>query len=804
MRAMSNTITQALTPRGSHATHFWTSAGAAPDLATLLERAAGTVSTGLGLDACGILKLSSDRRALQVVANVGWPASALMPSGIPIGLRSQEGYTLLTNRSVVSLDLQLESRFHPLPGIVDERFTSGLSVVIHGESSPFGVLAGYAKVQRAFSPDDVDFMQSVAHILTENIRRFHADRDRARLAAIADSASDAIVGTTANGIVFSWNRAAEATFGYSSGEVLGKPVGIIFPHGLAAQNDRAIVTGERVGPYETACRRRDGSPIDVEISVSSIGNPPGELMVIRDITQRTRDERALRMHADLLGRMEIGVIVCRLDEPDDPASLRVTVANPAGADAAGFELDAVLDRRLTAGDHNLSTEMLGRCAEVARTGKPHQFGELTFHGTRPAPRVYSTNAFSLPDQSVGVVFHDVTVQRQLADQLRQAQRMEVIGRLAGGVAHDFNNLLTVISGCADMLDQKVAHDLDARELLTGIQQASESASGLTKQLLTFSRRQVCRPTLVDLTALVSRTRVMLRRLIGEDIQLTVLQSGHGPVVYADATQLEQVVLNLAVNARDAMATGGRLMIETGVRSMTAEHGSRLGSAPGFYAAITVADSGTGMDAWTRERMFEPFFTTKEPGKGTGLGLSTVYGIVKQNNGHIDVESEPGQGTIVTIYLPLAEESMVAAETNRVRERRTGSETILVVEDDETVRKFVGRLLSDAGYSAVIAEGPDEAMTIARQTGQSIDLVLTDVVMPQETGRSLACRLLAVYPRLRVLYMSGYPDDAAANRPGSDVPGPFIAKPFAPQDLLHAIRSALDAANATMTPTTTIH
>jgi two-component system, cell cycle sensor histidine kinase and response regulator CckA len=804
MRLVTNPTGHALEARESQIARLSSSANSERDLPALLDRAVMAVTTGLRLDACAVLKVSSDRDVLHFVASAGWPESVAQHAHLPTGLRSQEGYTLSTRKPVVSNDLTRERRFHTASIVRDQKLASGISVVVEGETGAFGVLVGHTKQSRRFSTVDVDFVRAVAHILSECIRRLHADRDRARLSAIVESANDAIIGTTLDGTIFSWNPAAEGIFGFRKADAIGQPVGILFPHAHVPRPSLACASrplGGPVGPYETICQRRNGAPIDVEISVSSIlssgGHAVGESLIVRDVTERTRSERALRMHACLFDRMQIGVVIARLDDPDNPSSLRLTLANEAGASAAGFPPETAPRGRLA--DLCLDTldpDHVRRYGEVARSGRDDDFGDCVLRGADAAARVFNIHAIPLPDHSVGVIFHDVTAQRQLAHQLQQAQRMEVVGRLAGGVAHDFNNLLTVIGGCAELVGRTVGADPALGDELAEIQQAVESASALTRQLLTFSRRPVSRPTHADLASVVARVRGMLRRLIGEDIQVVVVSGDCPATVYADMSQVEQIVLNLAVNARDAMPGGGQIAIETGVIDLSAEEARRLGYlSPGRYATMTIADTGSGMDQATCDRIFEPFFTTKESGKGTGLGLSTVYAIVKQHDGHVEVRSEPGHGSVFRVYLPLAEVPQSDGPTETaVRDLCVGSETILVVEDEVPVQNLVRRLLSRAGYTVLAASVPSEALAIAARHSGPIDLLLSDVVMPEHSGHDLADLLLAGRPGLRVLLMSGYAPGTLPGRAVLDTSHAFIAKPFTGSDLLSAVRRALDASS----------
>jgi len=387
----------------------------------------------------------------------------------------------------------------------------------------------------------------------------------------------------------------------------------------------------------------------------------------------------------------------------------------------------------------------------------------------------------------------MTERRHLEDQLRQAQKMEAVGQLAGGIAHDFNNLLTAILGSTQLLLHATPPGDGRREDIEEIKNAGLRAAELTRQLLAFSRRQVLAPKVLDMNAVVSQMDKMLRRLIGEDVELvTQLARDLGPVS-ADPGQLEQVLLNLAVNARDAMPRGGRLTIETANVVLTEEYSERHHRLPpGQYVLLAVSDTGVGMDEATQKHLFEPFFTTKEVGKGTGLGLATVYGIVKQSGGYIWVYSEPGHGTTVKVYLPrvpgAAEPLPVAAATP---ELRRGSEIVLLVEDAAPVRSLARKSLESYGYTVLEAADGPAALDLAARHPRGIDILVTDVVMPGMSGRELAERLAPARPAMRVLYTSGYTDDAMVRQGVLRAGVAFLQKPFVPETLARKVREVLD-------------
>jgi PAS domain S-box-containing protein len=387
---------------------------------------------------------------------------------------------------------------------------------------------------------------------------------------------------------------------------------------------------------------------------------------------------------------------------------------------------------------------------------------------------------------------DVTDRRNLEDQLRQSQKMEAVGRLAGGIAHDFNNLLTAILGYAELLGRDVPAEGRARRRVEEIQRAADRAAGLTRQLLAFSRRQVLVPAVLDLGEVVRGLEDMLRRLISEEVALRMDVDPTASPVRADRAQLEQVIVNLAVNARDAMPKGGELTIAVRDADLGASR-PLAESSPivrGPYVMLSVTDTGQGMDAVTRERIFEPFFTTKAEGRGTGLGLATVYGTIKQSGGYVWVYSEPGRGTTFEVYLPRAEGRPQPAADPGPR-AAGGSETLLLVEDDPAVREMAHEVLLARGYRVLAAGSAAEAQVVLARRETAVDLVVTDVVMPGLSGRELYERLAQRWPGLRVIYMSGYTDDVVLRRGVVERGTPFLPKPFTGEALAALVREVLD-------------
>jgi PAS domain S-box-containing protein len=398
-------------------------------------------------------------------------------------------------------------------------------------------------------------------------------------------------------------------------------------------------------------------------------------------------------------------------------------------------------------------------------------------------------------QKLRGIMMDITERKQLEEQFLQSQKMEAIGRLAGGIAHDFNNLLTVIRGYTDLLLYRIGKGDPGYKNLLEISKATDRAASLSRQLLAFSRRQVLQPKMLDLNTVVTELEKMLRRLIGEDIDMVTILDPTLGYVKVDPVQIEQAIMNLVVNSRDAMPKGGKLIIKTeNLYLDEAYTNQRIDVQPGHYVMLSVSDTGCGMDEETMSHIFEPFFTTKESGRGTGLGLATVYGIVKQSGGHIEVYSEINRGTTFKIYLPrIIEEDTREPSPNALMEKWPGgSETILVVEDEEGVRALAREVLKEKGYKVLEASGCDEAISTCEQISNPIHLLLIDMVMPKMSGHELAKRLLELHPEIKVIYMSGYADDTVIQYGALESDVPFLQKPFTPTTLLHKVREVLDA------------
>jgi len=616
-----------------------------------------------------------------------------------------------------------------------------------------------------------------------------------RFRTFVDHATDAFFLHEWNGTILDVNRQACDSLGYTRDELVGmSPAAIDVDTDFRKLIASQLESGDVVA-FDSRHRRKDGSTFPVEVRLRPFTQEGRRFAValVRDITQRKAAERAVIESHSLLDAVVEGtsgaVFVKDLDG-------RYVMINSAGAHLFGLTVEEVLGR----GDHDLfppdmADEIVTHDRQVLTSGTEHTIEEARTMGG--VTRTYLTTRGvyrDAQDQVIGLVgfSRDITDLKRLEQQFRQAQKMEAVGQLAGGVAHDFNNLLTAIIGFGEMAFNSLDPDDPNRELITEIRRAGQRAANLTRQLLAFSRKQVLRPEVVSLNTLLGDVMKLLQRLIGEDIEVSLSPDEALGLAKIDPGQFEQAVINLAVNARDAMPHGGSLLIETTNVELDAGYASlHEDVAAGSYVMVAVSDSGLGMDETTRAHIFEPFFTTKPTGEGTGLGLAMVYGFVKQSGGHVEAYSEPGRGTTFKVFLPRVFDTVVTPPADDTTTMPKGHETVLLVEDEEAVRTLAGRVLQSAGYTVLSARNGPEAIRLADEHQETIHLLATDLVMPRMSGLEVASQLTQTRPGIRILLMSGYPNEAAM-RHGVPPGASLLQKPFNAVGLARAVRQVLDA------------
>ena len=619
--------------------------------------------------------------------------------------------------------------------------------------------------------------------------------------AVFDATADTLIVFDPNsGQAVRWNRAFRDVSGYSDAEIkqLRAPDSYYDKEDLRNARGTTRLLFERGWTSaEVTLITKDGRRIPFEHRAGLIRDEAGEPRYVvsfgRDISERRATDARLRYHAGLIDSVSDAIISTGeglLIQSWSPAAEQIY--GWSAAEALGRVFNELMEPKYPGTTREIVLRVFGESG--------HWQGEV-LHRCKNGSRVRiwsNVTALKNDDGSATgmvAVNKDITEVRLLEERLHQAQKMEAVGQLAGGVAHDFNNLLTVVSSFSQVMLEELDPDAPFRDEVEEIRAAAERAAKITKQLLAFSSRQILEPRTFDPNVVVANMTGMLQRLLGESIQLSLRPDPQGGLIHADPGQLEQVIVNLAVNARDAMLSGGRLAVSLETRELDADQLDRHpDAAPGPHVVIVVADTGVGMDGETRAHIFEPFFTTKATGKGTGLGLATVYGIVRQSGGHIDVDSAAGVGTTFCISFPRSAqgvESGPRASQVVIKAPVRGSETVLLVEDDRAVRKVTRIVLQKQGYEVLTAASAAEALKLSREHSGPIQLLLTDVVMPEGNGPELAALLVQSRPDTKVLYASGYTDADIVHHGVLDEGVQFIGKPFKPSELAQKVREVLD-------------
>jgi PAS domain S-box-containing protein len=650
--------------------------------------------------------------------------------------------------------------------------------------------------------DNVGLQGQLARLLGTLRREATSERnlrtERERLfSAVVESSNDAIITQSLDGTVTAWNRAAERVFGFISIEAVGRPIDIIVPPERRAEV-RAILEqisrGERIEDYETVRVHKDGRQVDVSLTVSPIRSLTGEIVggskIARDITESKRTEKALNQEIE--ERQRIFETSHDLILVTDTAGNFVQVS-PSARVILGYDPAEMIGHSAVDFIHPDDLDSTRREMRAARRGKEMRNFETRYvHKDGQAVTLNWTGTWSEPVRRHFFIGRDLTEKQAAEAQLRHIQKMDAIGQLTGGVAHDFNNILTVITGTIGILEDAVAKQPELVAITRLIDEAAERGANLTKHLLAFARKQPLQPLEVDVNSLVLEAAKLLHPTLGENVEITPLLAEDAWTALVDPNQLTTAVLNLALNARDAMPNGGKLALETSNIYLDENYASMHSEVTsGNYVMVAVSDTGTGIPAALLERVFDPFFTTKEVGKGTGLGLSMVFGFVKQSGGHIKIYSEEGHGTSVKMYLPRATGlNQTAAEAAVSSNIEGGTETVLIVEDDSLVRRYVMTQIESLGYSTLEAANASDALHII-DTAPSVDLLFTDVIMPGVmNGRQLVDEALRRRPSLKTLYTSGYTENAIVHHGRLDSGVLLLAKPYRKSELARMLRLAL--------------
>jgi PAS domain S-box-containing protein len=790
------------------------------DLEETLEKIVDTINEVLGFNYCSIRLVDKERNVLvtKVIRGVGeeyWKYR----KEVPIGKHDYDlsGLTALKGKPHYVRDLMTLNFPKEVKENLIKKFNlkSYLCIPIKVKNEVLGVLSIMTQEYKEFSENEMRLLITFTELAGQAILRAHLydllKKSEEKYRTLIETSSDGIISMDEKGKIMFWNKAAQKMFGYSKEEIIGKPVTILIPEEYREEHIAGVrkileEKGHLKGTLEVEGLKKNGERFPIEFSYSIYRNNDTAtfIAIIRDIIERKKMEEKLRKSEKVYKSLfEFNKSVLE-NSPAGIAKLnnkmRIVYVNMEFRRLIG-EFSGKVSKIIGLNIKEIPVlNKIGTPDVLNKLSKGKKIsGETSFISAK-GKRIYiSFSGVPIFEENkfkgAILLLNDITDRKLLEQQLLQAQKMESIGRLAGGIAHDFNNLLTSIIGYAEMAQMKISPKEPSYNCIKQILNASERAKILIEKILTFSRKVVTQQKIINLNSLIENFKDMLERILGEDIELKFILEKELGNIKADPHQIEQIIMNLAVNSRDAMPKGGKLIIETKNIEFNLDNIKRPPSlVPGKYILLSVTDTGYGIDDKILPHIFEPFFTTKKKGMGTGLGLSTVYGIVKQSNGHIEVESQVGKGTTIKIYFPKVEEKIKKTTTHKISLSKffSGKGTILIVEDEGSVRELIVNILSQHGYETLSAKNENEALSIWEKHKKKINLVLTDIVIPGTNGWELTKKLIKSNPKLKVLYMTGYAEDIISKYMASEKNIPILQKPFTPNELLIKIREIMSS------------
>ncbi|MFC1523759.1 response regulator [Thermodesulfobacteriota bacterium] len=666
---------------------------------------------------------------------------------------------------------------------------------------PYDIKELLIRITRCFSKQNTSsqLKNLEESLMIESARRREAEErhkdSEEKLRFMFETVDESIMILNRNGKLIDLNRAALSCLGYNKDALLGKHISTMDQNDFFNQLPERIAEIKKFGETEftSTYTRKDNTvfPVSIQVRETVFNGETVYFTFFNNLTEQIQIEKKIHQAQEEWDRTFNAIGDCVTIQDGD---MRIIKANRATSDTLNTPLEDIIGKTC----YELFRGATIPCEGCPALANVHDEPPWTSEIIHPElEKTFLVSLSPIIGEEGGLIGYvhsakDITQRKKLQSQLHQALKMEALGRLTGGIAHDFNNHLTSIVGYSELALKNISKDSGIKEYITNINQSGSRASELTRQLMAFSRKEIMEMKAINLNQVVTDMTKMMQRMIGEEIEVIYETDSEIKSIIADQSHLEQIIMNLAINAKDAMPNGGPLFIATGEVSLDAKQAKSRGDlSPGSYVTLTVEDTGEGIPQALHAQIFEPFFTTKESGKGTGLGLSTVYGIVKQHNGFITVSSELNQGSVFTVYLPIADQKADEIPLGIPETLRSGNETVLVVDDDESVRQFVTDTLQPLGYRVVEASSGMKALDFSKDTRENIDILLTDIVMPGMNGMELAEIIQPARPGIKVVFMSGYTNDAIPPQTDTGKPKAFLDKPFTPSRLTNTLREVVD-------------